>query len=230
MSMKSKTIISLLVITVAYLVISNIQLKQDNEGFQFKIEKEYIDRDGQRKIVAFGDSITEGYGLDIKDNYPYLLQEKLNDENYDYAVVNAGLSGDTTAGGMRRVDWNLDTGAEIVIVTLGGNDALRGVDPEITRRNLDKILEKIDLFGAKIIIGGMAAPENLGSEYTEEFNSIYPELAEKYSARLIPFFLQGVALNPSLNLPDGIHPTRKGYEIILEENVWPALQPLLEKE
>ncbi len=230
--MKTKILISLIAVGVVstaiyyinsrYVNATPILLEKPTENIQE--EKEY-----SKTILAFGDSITAGYGLDIEDSYPSQLQDVLNEQEYDYEVINAGLSGDTTAGGLSRIDWSLSEGADIVIVTLGGNDALRGIDPENTRENLDEIFQKVTDSGAELIIGGMLAPENLGSEYTSEFNSIYPELAEKYSAKLIPFFLNGVVLDPDLNLPDGIHPTREGYRIILEENILPVLETVVEK-
>jgi acyl-CoA thioesterase I len=185
----------------------------------------------QRKkvITAFGDSITAGYNLPIEQSYPSLLEKKLIAEGYDYRVINSGSSGETSAGALSRVDWVLNTKPDIVILTIGANDAFRGVDPAETKKNISQIIEKLQAEDIDILLGGMLAPRNLGKTYTDQFDAIYPELAKQYDLELIPFFLQDVALVPELNLSDGIHPTEEGYQIIVDRNIWPKLKGMLKK-
>lgn len=182
-------------------------------------------------ILCFGNSLTAGYGLEENQAWPALLQDRLDSLDYNYNVINAGLSGETTSGGLNRLDWVLNRKVNIFILELGANDMLRGLDVRSTRENLDRIIKKVvdKNPGVSIVLAGLLSPPNMGQAYEREFNSIYPELSEKYKASLIPFFLQNVALVDSLNLPDGKHPNEKGQEIVLE-NVWKHLQPLLEKE
>lgn len=180
-----------------------------------------------KTIVAFGDSITAGYGLNPEENYPTQLQERLIAAGYDqWEVINNGISGDTTAGGLSRVDWVLGQDPDIVILTLGGNDSLRGTDPDSSYQNLAQTIEAIQAQGSKVILGGMQSPRNLGKDYVEAFGSMYPKLAEEYGVSLIPFVLAGVAGDPELNLADGIHPTKAGYTIMVE-NIWVVLEPHL---
>jgi acyl-CoA thioesterase-1 len=177
-----------------------------------------------KTIVAFGDSITAGYGLNPEESYPAQLQEQLKNEGYEeWEIINNGISGDTTAGGLSRVEWVMGQNPDIVILTLGGNDALRGIDPESSYNNLSQTIEAIQAQGSIIVLGGMQAPRNLGSDYVEAFGNIYPRLASKYKVDLIPFVLEGIAGDPDLNLPDGIHPTSEGYSI-MTSNVWDVLQ------
>ena len=178
-------------------------------------------------ITCFGDSLTAGYGLEIKESYPSLLQEKLKKEGFNYNIINSGISGDTTAGGLSRVDWVLKTNPEIVILELGANDAMRGVPIEETKKNLSKIIEKIKAKNVKILFCGMKAPRNLGKTYIKSFDEMYPELSKKYSLKLLPFFLEGVALKKELNISDGVHPNKKGYDIIVNNNVFPYLKSFL---
>ena len=147
---------------------------------------------------------------------------------YRYRVINAGVSGDTTAGGLRRVDWVLKSKPEIVILELGGNDGLRGLDLKDTRANLEQIIQRLLAGGAKVVLAGMKLPPNYGREYTTSFQSLYSELAKQHDLPLISFFLEGVATKTGLNQADGIHPTGSGYNIIVE-NIWPTLEPLLTK-
>jgi acyl-CoA thioesterase-1 len=183
-----------------------------------------------KTIVAFGDSLTAGYGLPTLDRaYPAILERKLKQEGYDYKVVNAGVSGETTAGGLRRVDWVLNVKPDIVILELGANDALRGLPASEAKKNLSEIIEKIKPTGAEILLAGMYAPRNLGDGYFRQFDNVYPELAAQYNLKLIPFFLNEVALVPELNIDDGVHPNEEGYKIIVNKNVWPYLQPMLKK-
>lgn len=179
-------------------------------------------------IVAFGDSLTAGHGVGVDESYPAQLQKRLNDLNYHYRVVNAGVSGDTTAGGLRRVSWVLKSNPDLVILELGGNDGLRGLSLEQTRNNLSEIIQRFQEAGVEIILAGMKLPPNYGPEYTAGFEAIYPALAKEYQLPLIPFFLEGVAASSTLNQADGIHPTKEGYRIIVEE-ILRTLGPLLEQ-
>lgn len=179
-------------------------------------------------IVALGDSLTEGYGVPREAAWPSRIQRRLEAEGYPHRVVNAGVSGDTTAGGLSRTDWLLRQPVDILILELGANDGLRGIDPDSTRANLAEIIEKAQARGATVLLAGMIMPANYGLAFKREFDSIFPELAEKYDLPLIPFLLEGVAGRRDLNLPDGIHPTAEGYAIVAD-NVWEALEPLLER-
>lgn len=182
----------------------------------------------RKTILFFGDSITAGYGIDTEDAFPALIQNKLDVNNFNYRAVNAGLSGETSAGGLRRVEWVLQQKVDIFVLELGGNDGLRGVDPEDTKRNLQGIIKIVQEKnpGIKLILTGMEAPPNMGIDYTETFRKIYKDLALENDLLFIPFILEGVAGNPELNLPDGIHPTEKGHEIVADL-VWGTLYPLL---
>ena len=176
--------------------------------------------------MAFGDSLTAGLGVPPEESYPAQLQRRLDEAGYHYRVVNAGVSGDTTAGGVRRVDWVLNSRPRIVILELGGNDGLRGIDPDQTRANLEQIIGRLQAGGVTVVLAGMKLPPNYGADYTARFEAIYPELARKHRLVLIPFFLEGVAATASLNQADGIHPTGPGYQIIVDHMI-PVLQPLL---
>ena len=168
------------------------------------------------KIVALGDSLTAGFQLRPNDAFPVQLAAALKKKGIAVEIVNAGVSGDTAKAGLERLDWAVPDGTEAVIVELGANDALRGIDPAETRKALDAIMSRLKARGIEILLAGMEAPRNLGPEYTKAFNSIYPDLARKYGALLYPFFLKGVALDPKLNLPDGLHPTAEGVGRIVE--------------
>jgi acyl-CoA thioesterase-1 len=168
------------------------------------------------RIVALGDSLTAGYGVGPQEAFPARLQAQLKSRGIEAEVVNAGVSGDTTAGGLARLDWALADKPRFVIVALGANDALRGIDPKVTRDNLDRILTKVKEKGATPILMGMYALANWGKEYETAFNAIYPELAKKHGVKLYPFFLDGVAMEAALNLPDGLHPNPRGIDILAE--------------
>lgn len=167
-------------------------------------------------IVAFGDSLTAGYMLQPSESFAAQLQMALESKGHKVEVVNAGVSGDTTAGGLDRLAWTLQPGADGVILELGANDALRGVEPQKTRDNLDKMLATITGQGIPVLIAGMKAPGNWGPDYVTSFDAIFPDLAAKYKSPLYPFFLDGVALNPALVLSDGMHPTAKGVAEIVK--------------
>ncbi len=181
-----------------------------------------------RTIVFFGDSITAGYGLDPDDAYPALIQKKIDGAGLPWRVVNAGLSGETTAGGLRRLDWVLRQRVDIFVIELGGNDGLRGISPDDSRSNLQIIIGRIRARypDVVIVLAGMQLPTNMGAEYTRRFASIYPELAQTNHTGLIPFLLDRVGGIPSLNQADGIHPTVEGHRIVAD-TVWRILQPLL---
>ena len=176
-------------------------------------------------ILFYGNSLTAGYLLEEAQSFPSLIQQRIDSLGLDYRVINAGLSGETTAGGVGRIDWVLQQPVDIFVLELGANDALRGLDVNETEANLRKIIETVrDTKGdIPVIIAGMLAPPNMGAEYTRRFNGIFPRLAEEYDAGLIPFLLEGVAADPQLNLPDGIHPNAEGQKIVME-NVWQILK------
>jgi acyl-CoA thioesterase-1 len=180
----------------------------------------------ERVIVAFGDSLTAGLGVPVEQSYPALLTARLRAEGYPYRVVNAGVSGDTSAGGLRRVDWVLRLRPEIVILELGVNDAFRGQDLSTVQGNLDQLVERFRSAGAQVLIAGMRLPPNYGARYGAEFHRLYERVSRKRGVPLMPFFLDGVGGNPRLNQMDGVHPTADGYRIIVER-LWPYLLPLL---
>ncbi len=169
------------------------------------------------RIVALGDSLTAGYGLAAEASFPARLEAELRRRGHDVEVINAGVSGDTTRGGLERLDWAVPEGADAVIVELGANDALRGIDPSATRGNLDSIVEQLVGRGIAVLVAGMQAPPNLGDDYAAAFNAIFPELAERHGVLLYPFFLEGVAAQRHLNQADGIHPNEAGVNVIVEQ-------------
>ncbi len=173
--------------------------------------------DARPRIVAFGDSLTAGFGVSGEDAYPAQLQRRLDELDHRYRVINAGASGDTTAGGLRRVTWVLAGKPDIVILELGANDGLRGLSLEQTKSNLGSIIQQLQQAGITVILAGMKLPPNYGQDYTKGFEAIYPALAKQYRLPLIPFFLEGVAASSALNQADGIHPTKAGYRIIVEQ-------------
>ncbi|MCH7476760.1 MAG: arylesterase [SAR324 cluster bacterium] len=179
-------------------------------------------------IVALGDSLTAGFGLPVEQSYPAVLQERLRAEGYPHQVVNAGVSGDTTAGGLARLSWQLSRPVEVIVVALGANDGLRGLDTEEMRKNLAEIIEISREAGTKVVLAGVPLPFNYGHDFSRRFRAVYRELANRYDVALIPSLLEGVAGRRDLNLADGIHPNEKGARIVAD-NVWRALKPLLEK-
>ena len=178
------------------------------------------------KIVAFGDSLTAGLGLSPSESYPALLQKRLEDEGFQYEVVNAGISGDTTAGGLRRIDWALEGDVKIVILELGANDILRGQSVGEMKKNLAKIIERIKARGVVVLLAGIEAPTNTGREYGKEVHEAFEGLAREQRVVLIPFFLEGVGGVPSLNQSDGIHPNAEGTRLVTD-TVYRFLRPLL---
>lgn len=210
-----------------------------NEGSQSSGDRQNIENSGStnateqemrkhKYILFFGNSLTAGYGLDEDQSFPSLIQSRLDSMGLPYQVINGGLSGETSAGGLNRIEWVLRQQIDVFVLELGPNDALRGLDLESTEKNLRGILQAV-LFkypDAEIVVAGMEAPPNMGAEYTAAFRAIYPALARDYNAKLIPFLLEGVAAKPELNLPDLMHPNAEGQKIV-RDNVWKALKDVL---
>ncbi|MDN3686961.1 arylesterase [Cyclobacterium jeungdonense] len=186
------------------------------------------EKTAKKTILFFGNSLTAGYGIEEEEAFPALIQEKVDSLGLDYDVINAGLSGETTASGLSRLDWFLEEKPEIFILELGGNDGLRGISLAETEKNLRNIISGVQekFPETKIVLAGMQIPPNMGQEYSENFRKMYADIAQTTSVSLIPFLLEGVAGDPDLNLPDGIHPTEEGHRMVAE-NVWPYLKPLL---
>jgi acyl-CoA thioesterase I len=183
---------------------------------------------GQITLVAFGDSLTAGYLLPPSAAFPAQLQVALAAKGYKVEIVNAGVSGDTTSGGLERIEWTLQSPADGVILELGANDALRGIDPKVPRENLDKMLTVLKSKGLEVLLAGMRAPQNWGPDYAKTFDAIFPELAAKHTVSLYPFFLDGVALDPALVMQDGLHPTEKGVAEIVRR-ILPQAEELIQK-
>ena len=179
------------------------------------------------RILALGDSLTAGYGLPQGKGFAGQLEAALRGKGYPVNVINSGVSGDTSAGGLARLDWSLQDKPHLVIVELGANDALRGLPPEITRNNLDAIITRIKETQSKVLLAGMHAPRNLGPDYYNKFDQIYPELAEKHAIFFYPFFLQGIAGKAEFNLADGIHPNEQGVAVIVG-NILPTVERALD--
>jgi len=184
--------------------------------------------DHRPKVVVLGDSLTAGLGLSATDAFPAILQRKIDDARLSFEVVNAGVSGDTSAGGLRRLDWSLQDGARVLIVALGANDGLRGLPVAEMKRNLAKIIETAQSKKLVVVLAGMEAPPNYGSEYSVSFRQVYLDLAKQYNVRFVPFLLDKVAGQPSLNQADGIHPNLRGAAIVAD-TVWAALKPELDR-
>ncbi|OEY72338.1 arylesterase [Salegentibacter salarius] len=202
--------------------------KNNTEEAQTETETQESEKD---VILFFGNSLTAGMGLDPSEAFPALIQNRLDSLDYDYEVINAGLSGETTASGKNRINWVLNQDVDVFVLELGANDGLRGIPLEETRKNLQDIINTVKEKNpdTKIVLAGMQIPPNMGEEYTTEFRNIFPELAEENNVELIPFLLEGVAGDPELNQQDGIHPTAEGYEIVAD-NVWSVLEDVVEKE
>ncbi|MBF0583475.1 MAG: arylesterase [Magnetococcales bacterium] len=177
-------------------------------------------------ILCLGDSLTAGYGVATAESYPSLLRNRLREQGYNHLVINAGVSGDTTAGGVRRLEWLLRTPPTIAIVALGANDGLRGLDLQEMKQNLAEIIRRLQQAGVRPLLAGLRIPPNYGQPYSEQFAAIYPALAQEKGVPLVPFLLDQVAGYPALNQEDGIHPNAAGYRQLLE-NIWPLLHPML---
>jgi acyl-CoA thioesterase-1 len=180
-----------------------------------------VSAEAKTKVMLFGDSLMAGYGLTQNHHLDKVLQKKFEGQNITF--INASVSGDTTKGGLDRLDWSLSDKPDLIFLCLGANDMLRGINPKVTRDNLDMMIQKIKSKNIKIILAGMMAQESYGVNYAKQFNSIYPDLSKKYKIKLYPFLLDGVALNPELNLDDGKHPNIKGVQVIAK-NIFPIIQ------
>jgi acyl-CoA thioesterase-1 len=200
-------------------------MKPENRAVMPSLSEE---RDGRPIIVAFGNSLTAGSGVDSTQNYPSKLQGRIDAAGYRYRVVNAGVSGDTSAQGLNRIQSIGEIRPAIVIVELGANDGLRGLPAEATRQNLVNIVSRLQSVGAKVVLAGMRMPPNYGPQYTNSFRNIFTDVSKQFHTPLIPFFLEGVGGHAELNQEDGIHPTAEGYDVVVE-NVWKILQPLFRK-
>ncbi len=183
-----------------------------------------------RTILFLGNSLSAGYGLGTEFAFPALIQERIDSLGWNFKVVNAGLSGETSSGGLRRIDWLLQRKIDVFFLELGANDGLRGIPLDLTQQNLQAIIDRVKAknAGVKIVIAGMLVPPNMGREYSSKFRTLFQDLAKKNNAALVPFLLEGVGGNPKLNLPDGIHPTAEGHRIVAG-NVWKVLMPVLQK-
>ena len=200
---------------------------QKNRPDSVTVTKEEA-KPSRKTIVFFGNSLTAGYGLDMSEAFPARIQDKIDSMDMPYTVVNAGVSGETSAGGNSRVDWILKQPVDIFVLELGGNDGLRGIPISETKKNLQNIIDKVKAKNpdVKIVLAGMQIPPNMGKRYTTEFRNMYPDLARKNNTALVPFILEGVGGRAEMNLDDGIHPTAEGHRV-LANNVWSVLQPLL---
>ena len=182
--------------------------------------------DTRPQLVFLGDSLTAGLGLPPEEAYPSLIQQKVDADGLNYQVMNAGVSGDTSAGGLSRLDWALEGDVRVMVVALGGNDGLRGLPASELKQNLATIIERAQAKHIKVVLAGMEAPPNFGQDYIVQFHKVYPELAKQYGVPLVPFLLQGVAGIERLNQRDGIHPTAEGARTVAD-NVWTVLRPML---
>lgn len=197
--------------------------------FVFAAGFQALARDGQPlKIVAFGDSLTAGYGLPAEASFPRQLERALKAKGHSVSIINAGVSGDTTGAGLARLDWAIPDDADAVILELGANDALRGHNPDQTRSNLDKILTKLKTKKLDVLVAGMRAPTSMGQRYIDKYDPIFEQLASKHGQLYYPFFLDGVALDPKLNLDDGLHPNSTGIGVIVER-ILPSVEKLIDR-
>jgi acyl-CoA thioesterase-1 len=220
----------LLLASVAVLACSSESGRSGDEGANEKRTAPSASRvwATRPRIVVLGDSLTAGYGIGKDQAYPAALQSRLDAEGYRYEVVNAGVSGDTSAGGLGRLDWSLDGDIRILIVALGANDGLRGLPTADMRRNLETIIERAQQRQIQVLLAGMEALTNLGPQYRRSFHNVFPELARQFHTAFMPFLLEGVAGQPQLNQPDGVHPTAEGARAIAD-HMWPILQPMLKE-
>lgn len=219
-----------LLLVLAFFLSCGDQKKEEEKSAEKEKTEEKDEQSNSKTILFFGDSLTAGMGLDPNEAFPAVIQEKLDSLGLNYEIINAGLSGETTASGKNRVDWVLNQEVDIFVLELGANDGLRGIPLEETEKNLQQIIDIVQekYPNTRIILAGMEIPPNMGPEYTAEFRSIFPKLAKKNEVELIPFLLEGVAGYPDLNQADGIHPTAEGHQIVAE-NVWEVLEPMVEK-
>jgi len=198
--------------------------------FMFRADSFAAESGATKTVLVLGDSIAAGYGVEREEAFPALLQKKIEAAKLPYRMVNGGVSGDTSSGGLRRIDWMLKQPVDVLVLELGGNDGLRGVNPATTKQNLQGIIDKAKRKypDIKVVIAGMQMPPNMGEDYTKAFAEMFPALAKTNNATLIPFLLEGVGGKPDMNQLDGIHPSPKGHEVVAE-NVWKVLEPVLKK-
>ncbi|MFV8838547.1 arylesterase [Salinimicrobium soli] len=228
-----KTFLNIFIFPVIFFLMvscGNEPKKQEQEKTAAEEVQSDVQQEDTQVILFFGNSLTAGMGLDTEESFPAVIQKKIDSLGLNYEVVNAGLSGETTASGKNRVDWVLNQEVDVFVLELGANDGLRGIPLEETKKNLQNIIDIVRKKdpGARIILAGMQIPPNLGPEYTSGFREIFPQLAAENEVELIPFLLEGVAGDPELNQPDGIHPTAEGQEIVAQ-NVWEVLLPVLKE-
>jgi acyl-CoA thioesterase-1 len=199
--------------------------KKENTSSEIQQTESPAIKSDQKIILFFGNSLTAGYGIDEDDAFAGLTQQRVDSLGLDYKVINGGLSGETTAGGLSRLDWFLEDQPDIFVLELGGNDGLRGIALSETKSNLLGMIDKVrtKFPETKIILAGMQIPPNMGQEYSNEFKEIYPAVAKEKNVTLIPFLLENVGGIPELNLPDGIHPTEEGHKIVFE-TIWPYIE------
>ncbi len=203
------------------------QVKQQDQNAEIS-STNFEEEVALKQVVFFGNSLTAGYGLDPSEAFPSLIQKKIDSLNLNYNVINAGLSGETSAGGKSRIDWVLRQPMDVFVLELGANDGLRGISPSETKKNLQEIINKVKKAKpeVEILLVGMQMPPSMGQAFTEEFKNVYPQLAQENNIPLIPFLLEGVGGDRTLNLQDGIHPNEEGHRR-LAENIWPELKQLL---
>lgn len=223
-NMSRLRILGLILLASGWMACGSEEQKKEAQQEVAATQKKLADK----KLVFFGNSLTAGYGLDPEEAFPARTQVKIDSLELGYEVINAGLSGETSAGGLTRIDWILQQKPDIFVLELGANDGLRGIPVTETRKNLQGILDKVKAANpeVKLVVAGMMVPPNMGPEYAKDFQSIFPELAKTNNATLIPFLLDGVAGERSLNLADGIHPTAEGHQMVAN-SIWKYLQPLL---
>ncbi|WP_375579721.1 arylesterase [Marivirga tractuosa] len=221
---------SIIVLLFLLLTACGTDSKKSEKKTENKESPAVVEKESEKKnIIFFGNSLTAGYGVEAEEAFPGLIQQRLDSLGYDYNVINAGVSGETTASGLSRVEWVVKRQpVEIFVLELGGNDGLRGIKPEETNKNLRAIIDKVkDIHPeVKILLAGMMVPPNMGQAYAEEFQKVFPKIAEDKKVNLIPFLLKDVGGEEDLNQPDGIHPTPEGHKIVAE-TVWEYLRPLI---
>lgn len=210
-------------------MLSCSEKKADTTQTEVVAEKTEVVKSDEKIILFFGNSLTAAYGIDPEDGFAGLTQQRIDSLGLDYKVINGGLSGETTAGGLSRLDWFLEEKPDVFVLELGGNDGLRGINLSETKSNLLKIIDKVrsKFPDTKIILAGMQIPPNMGQEYASEFTAMYPAVAEEKGVTLIPFLLENVGGIPELNLPDGIHPTEEGHQIVFK-TIWPYIEKNLD--
>lgn len=223
-NMSRLRILGLILLASGWMACGSEEQKKEAQQEVAATQKKLADK----KLVFFGNSLTAGYGLNPEEAFPARTQVKIDSLELGYEVINAGLSGETSAGGLTRIDWILQQKPDVFVLELGANDGLRGIPVAETRKNLQGILDKVKAVNpeVKLVVAGMMVPPNMGPEYAKDFQSIFPELAKTNNATLIPFLLDGVAGERSLNLADGIHPTAEGHQMVAN-SIWKYLQPLL---